>query len=168
VTASARLAGVLQYMRALSGTTGSEDCSDGELLRQIVARRDETAFAALLGRHGQLVFEACRQVLGDEQDAEDAFQATFVVLVRKAASLRARELLGNWLYGVAYRTAMQARTMNARRRAREGRASIKANYSSETSEKVRAHKGGAHKGDRGAQRGRTKGAHKGGRTKGTA
>jgi RNA polymerase sigma factor (sigma-70 family) len=93
--------------------------SDGELLDCFIAERDEVAFAALVHRHGAMVFGVCRRVVGHVQDAEDAFQATFLVLARKATTVVPREAVGNWLYGVAYRTALEARTRNAKRRARE-------------------------------------------------
>lgn len=89
--------------------------SDGQLLESFLTNRDEAAFAALVNRHGPMVMGVCRRVVHDLHDAEDAFQATFLVLVRKAASIGRRELLGNWLYGVAYRTAMKARTLKAKR-----------------------------------------------------
>src|SRR5262245_8040969 len=92
---------------------------DAELLESFLTRQDEAAFGALVRRHGPMVLGVCRWVLGHAQDAEDAFQATFLVLARKAGSLGQRDLVGNWLYGVAYRTARDARARNARRRARE-------------------------------------------------
>jgi RNA polymerase sigma factor (sigma-70 family) len=94
---------------------GEVGLTDGELLGSFVTRRDDAAFAALVRRHGPMVLGVCRRVLRDPQDAEDAFQAVFLVLVRKAASLRQRELVGNWVYGVAHRTALEARSMRARR-----------------------------------------------------
>ncbi len=93
--------------------------SDRQLLERFAAARDEAAFAALVARHGPMVLGVCRQLLGDHQHAEDAFQAVFLVLARKAGSLREPELLGNWLYGVAMRTARTARTRLARRRQTE-------------------------------------------------
>src|SRR5215469_7672600 len=96
-----------------------EPLGDADLLDRFIERREETAFAALLKRHGRMVFGVCRRILGNPHDAEDAFQATFLVLARKAASVRPREAVGAWLYGVAYRTALEARTKISRRSARE-------------------------------------------------
>ena len=79
--------------------------SEGELLDRFVTERDEAAFEALIARHGPMVLGVCRQMLRDPNDVDDAFQATFLVLVRKAGTLRRSDLLGNWLYGVAYRVA---------------------------------------------------------------
>jgi RNA polymerase sigma factor (sigma-70 family) len=93
--------------------------SDNELLERFVTYRDENAFAALVARHGPMVFGVCRRLLRHTQDAEDAFQATFLVLVRKAASIGRRDLLNNWLYGVAARVAARARLVVARRHSRE-------------------------------------------------
>ncbi len=89
--------------------------SDRQLIERFAASRDEAAFAALVARHGPTVLGVCRQFLGNGHDAEDAFQAVFLVLARKAASLRQPELLGNWLYGVALRTTRNARRRLARR-----------------------------------------------------
>lgn len=93
--------------------------TDGRLLGDFVSRHDEVAFASLVRRHGPMVLGVCRRSLGHWQDAEDALQATFIVLARKAATIRPREQLGNWLYGVAYRTALEARRLAVRRRAKE-------------------------------------------------
>jgi RNA polymerase sigma factor (sigma-70 family) len=93
--------------------------ADGQLLARFVGTGDEMAFAALVRRHGPMVFGVCRRLLRHTQDAEDAFQATFLLLARKAASLADGDSVGAWLYGVAYRTALEARACNARRRVRE-------------------------------------------------
>jgi RNA polymerase sigma factor (sigma-70 family) len=110
---------VLGQLRRAALLRDGAGMTDGQLLGRFVADRDGAAFAALVRRHGPMVLGACRRVLRHEQDAEDAFQATFLVLARKAASVGRRELLGNWLYGVAHRTALDARAAAARRRARE-------------------------------------------------
>src|SRR5437016_6429855 len=93
-------------------------CHSGKLLGCFLERHDEAAFAALVRRHGPMVWGVCRRLLS-HHDAEDAFQATFIVLVRKAASIVPRVMVGNWLYGVAHQTALQARRTATRRRARE-------------------------------------------------
>jgi DNA-directed RNA polymerase specialized sigma24 family protein len=91
---------------------------DGDLLGCFIERQDEAALATLVKRHGPMVWGVCRRLLS-HHDAEDAFQATFLVLVRKAVSIVPREMVANWLYGVAHQTALQARRTAARRRARE-------------------------------------------------
>jgi RNA polymerase sigma factor (sigma-70 family) len=93
--------------------------SDGELLEAFVTRRDGTYFEALVRRHGSMVLGVCRRILRNPHDAEDAFQAVFLVLAQRASTVVPRELVGNWLYGVAYRTALAARRATARWRARE-------------------------------------------------
>ena len=93
--------------------------SDGELLERFVERREGAVFEALVHRHGPMVWGVCRRVLRDHHDAEDAFQASFLILARKASAVLPRERLGNWLYGVAYQTARKARAMRAKRRVRE-------------------------------------------------
>jgi RNA polymerase sigma factor (sigma-70 family) len=93
--------------------------TDGQLLESYVRNREEAAFAALVHRHGPMVWGVCRRILRCPQDAEDAFQATFLVLVRKAASVAPRELVARWLYGVAVNTALRARAIAAVRGTRE-------------------------------------------------
>jgi RNA polymerase sigma factor (sigma-70 family) len=111
--------GVLLHLRRAALQNDGSGLTDGQLLERFLATRDEATFEALLRRHGAMVLGVCRRVLPNLHDAEDAFQATFLVLVHKAASVTARESVGNWLYGVAYRTAQKARTAAARRRTKE-------------------------------------------------
>jgi RNA polymerase sigma factor (sigma-70 family) len=111
-----------EFMRHLRRVLDRQDASgitDGELVKRYVQQRDETAFEALLRRHGPMVFGVCRRVLHHQHDAEDAFQATFLIFVSKASSLRSPGMIGNWLYGVAYRTALHAREAAGKRRAKE-------------------------------------------------
>jgi RNA polymerase sigma-70 factor (ECF subfamily) len=93
--------------------------TDGELLERYAVRRDEGAFATLVERHGPMVWGVCRRVLHSHHDAEDAFQATFLVLARRAASVMPREMVANWLFGVARQTALKARGLTARNNSRE-------------------------------------------------
>jgi RNA polymerase sigma factor (sigma-70 family) len=113
------MSSVLRHLCRAAIGTAEGGLSDARLLESFLTGRDEAAFTALVWRHGPMVLGVCRRVLRNAHDAEDAFQATFLVLARKAGSIRARELLAPWLYGVAYRTAMKARAMNARRRLKE-------------------------------------------------
>src|SRR5438105_15930868 len=92
---------------------------DAQLLERFIELRDEAAFEALVRRHGPMVLGVCRRILHNLHSAEDAFQATFLVLARKALSIRRRDLVASWLYGVAFQTALRARESAARRNARE-------------------------------------------------
>ena len=111
--------GVFRHLGRVALLPDGAGLTDGQLLERFVTRREEAAFEALVRRHGPMVLGVCRRVLHHGYDADDAFQATFVVLVRKAVSVKPRELVGNWLYGVAYRTALEARSLRARRQAKE-------------------------------------------------
>jgi RNA polymerase sigma factor (sigma-70 family) len=117
--ASSPMSEILQHLHRTVLPPDGAGLSDGELLQAFVTRRDDAAFAALVRRHGPMVWGVCRRVVPGHQDAEDAFQATFLVLVRKAASVVPREMVANWLYGVAHQTARNARASAARRSARE-------------------------------------------------
>jgi hypothetical protein len=98
-------AALLQFRRLVAGLGAA--CSDHVLLQNYLDRRDESAFASLLERHGPMVLGVCRSVLRHRHDAEDAFQATFLVLARNAGSIRSRDRLGSWLHGVAYRVSQK-------------------------------------------------------------
>jgi len=110
---------LVEHLRRVLAAPAGGDLTDGQLLARFLASRDEAAFAALVRRHGRLVLGVCRRVLGHEQDAEDCFQATFLVLARRAGAIRKRDALASWLYAVAYRVAREAQAVNLRRRARE-------------------------------------------------
>jgi RNA polymerase sigma factor (sigma-70 family) len=117
--ATSQVSEVIQHLRRTVLLRDGAGLTDGQLLDDYISRRDEAALAALVRRHGPMVWGVCRCVLADYHDAEDAFQATFLVLVRKAASISSRELLANWLYGVAHQTSLKARATVARRKVRE-------------------------------------------------
>jgi RNA polymerase sigma factor (sigma-70 family) len=114
-----RASAILRHLRKLSAEHGADDLSDGELVERYVANRDEAAFTAFVRRHGPLVWCVCLDGLKHEQDAEDAFQATFLVLARRAAAIRKQASVASWLHGVAYRVALRARVEAARRPAPE-------------------------------------------------
>ena len=100
---------VIEHLRRTVLLQDVAGLTDGQLLACFVANRDEGALEALVRRHGAMVWGVCHRVLHGHQDAEDAFQATFLVLVRKAASIGPREMVANWLYGVAHQTALKAK-----------------------------------------------------------
>ena len=115
---------VHRQIQTLFHTGTGVGLSDGQLLEKFTtepAAEAERAFAALVQRHGPTVLRVCRGVLRDSHDAEDAFQATFLILARKARSIRLRNSVGSWLYGVALRVASDLRFVAARRRSHEGR-----------------------------------------------
>ncbi|HEY7156253.1 MAG TPA: RNA polymerase sigma factor [Gemmataceae bacterium] len=109
------LPSILENIRRRLRPSPSGVITDTQLLERFLTERDEAAFELLMWRHGPMVFGVCRRVLRHTQDAEDAFQATFLMLARKAASIGKRESVSGWLYTVAYRIALRARTRGARR-----------------------------------------------------
>ena len=113
---------ILRVIRQAVEDPAVREASDRDLLQRFSERREATAFHALLRRHGPMVFDVCRGVLGNEANAEDAFQATFLILARKAASIRKAASVGSWLHSVAYRTALQARAQEATRKKSEAHA----------------------------------------------
>src|SRR5437588_13041499 len=110
---------VMQHVRSLAA---GQVASDAQLLSTYVASHDQTAFPVITRRHGPLVLSVCRRVLGNLHDAEDAFQATFLVLARNANKLAKKGSLASWLHGIAYRVALNARKQSARRRQHERQA----------------------------------------------
>jgi RNA polymerase sigma factor (sigma-70 family) len=120
--ADARLATLRQHLGALIVTRALEKLNDAELLERFAKSGDQTAFETVVRRHGLLVLRVCQRVLADPNAAEDAFQATFLILLQNAASIRKRQSLACWLHGVAYRTALRSKGNAAVRRKREARA----------------------------------------------
>jgi RNA polymerase sigma factor (sigma-70 family) len=119
---SSALATGIRQLRGMVAVQRCNDESDEQLLHAFLNGRDETAFAALVRRHGPMVLGVCRRVLGHQQDAEDAFQATFFLLARGAAALRKKTALASFLHGTAHRIALSAKRAAARRRKHEGKA----------------------------------------------
>src|SRR5262245_36430586 len=117
--ATSQMSEVMQHLRRAVLLRDGAGLTDGQLLQDYISRREASALAALVRRHGPMVWGVCRRVLRNCHDAEDAFQATFLVLCRKAASVVPREMVANWLYGVAHQTALKARATTAKRRTRE-------------------------------------------------
>src|SRR5262245_32010219 len=116
------LGAMLRHLHPLAASRADQPPSDLQLLERFSAQHEEAVFVELLRRHGPLVWGVCRRLLPVEQDAEDAFQATFLVLARKADSIRKAASLGSWLHGTAHRCALQIRRQSARRRDHERKA----------------------------------------------
>jgi len=121
----ASLHALVRHLRKLVATPAEPELTDTLLLQQFVRDQDEAAFAQLVARHGRLVWMVCRHLLANAEDAEDAFQATLLVLARKAGTIRKRRSVASWLYGVAYRTALKTRTTLARRQKYERQARVR-------------------------------------------
>lgn len=102
---------IVRDLQKLFSSGALAGLSDGQLVERHVDRREEAVFEVIVHRHGPMVWGVCRRVLRDHHDAKDAFQATFLVLARKASSILPREMVGNWLHGVAYQTAVRARAI---------------------------------------------------------
>jgi RNA polymerase sigma factor (sigma-70 family) len=117
--ATSQLSEVVQHLRRAVLLRDGAGLTDAQLLEDFLSRRDAASLAALVSRHGPMVWGVCRRILRNHHDAEDAFQATFLVLVRKVSSIAVPEQLANWLYGVAHQTSLKARASAARRRTRE-------------------------------------------------
>jgi RNA polymerase sigma factor (sigma-70 family) len=120
--AASHAGAILDHIRSFAETHATRSLSDGQLLERFTVQHDGEAFATLMRRHGRLVWTVCRHILPSEHDAEDAFQASFLVLARRAASIRKTEAVAEWLHGVAYRIAVRAKQMAAKRLGRERQA----------------------------------------------
>ncbi len=114
---------VVRHVRRMVDARTLAEMTDGQLVQRFTRDREEAAFASLLRRHGPMVLGVCRRVLRQVEDAEDVFQATFLLLAQKVGSIRKRESVGSWLHGVAYRLAVRARAQGALRRVQERKAS---------------------------------------------
>ncbi|HEY7424986.1 MAG TPA: RNA polymerase sigma factor, partial [Gemmataceae bacterium] len=123
--ADAPLHNVLYHLACITGAQSLAEAADADLLARFAGQRDPAAFAALLRRHGPMVLNVCRRLLRQTEDAEDVFQAAFLLLARKAASIRKRDAVGSWLYGVAYRLASKIRARRLRRQAHERQAGLR-------------------------------------------
>ena len=121
-----RLGTAFRYLCDLFVAGTAAGLGDGQLLARYSASKDAAAFEALVARHGPMVLATCRAVLRSEHDVEDAFQTTFLILAKKAHSIRAGDTLGGWLHRVAYRAAVQASVEAKKRRRREAEASAMA------------------------------------------
>jgi RNA polymerase sigma factor (sigma-70 family) len=125
---------VLRHIHKLGGAPGLDGFHDGQLLERFADGREEAAFTALVQRHGPLVLGVCRRVLGNAHDAEDAFQATFLILLRRAHALDRRGSVAGWLHTVAYHVALRARAAAARRQRQERQVAAMADSNSPTAE----------------------------------
>jgi len=121
---SGKISQILQYLRGAAFPANGGDLTDGQLLEGFLSQREGIAFEALVRRHGAMVLSVCQRILRNPHDAEDAFQATFIVLIRKAAELTERQTVANWLYGVAYHVALKTRAAGIKRRAKERQVSV--------------------------------------------
>src|SRR5260370_23687849 len=111
--------GMMQRIRQVVVDADDPCETDADLLARFVSHSDSRAVSVLIRRHAPMVWGVCRRILHDHHDAEDAFQATFLVLLRKANTINPRSMAGNWLHGVAFQTALKARAMTAKRSTRE-------------------------------------------------
>jgi RNA polymerase sigma factor (sigma-70 family) len=118
-------ADILRHLCRVIATPMDAELGDRDLVQRFIDTRGEAEFAAIVERHGGLVWQVCRRLLGHEQDAEDAFQATFLVLARQAVRVRKQTSVKSWLYGVASHVALSLRRSARRRRAREQKTEIR-------------------------------------------